>query len=102
MDGYLYFMRANKGFLTCLDAKTGAIQYAIQTIEGIGDMFSSPTGVGNRLYFAAEENVIVVQAGAEFKILTQNKLDDTFHASPVIIGDQLFLRGFKALYCFEE
>lgn len=102
MDGYLYFLRANNGSLTCLDAKTGEEQYATEKVEGISSIFSSPTGANGMLYIAGTENVTVVQAGPEFKILAQNKLDDTFHSSPVIIGEDLFLRGFKSLYCFSK
>jgi len=102
MNGYLYFLRANTGSLTCLDAKSGEVQYSTEKVEGISSIFSSPTGAADKLYIAGTENVTVVQAGPEFKILSQNKLEDTFHASPVIIGDELFLRGFKSLYCFAE
>jgi len=102
MDGYLYFLRTNHGFLTCLDAKTGEIKYSKEKVEGISNIFSSPTGVNNRIYIAADGIVNVVQAGPEFNSLARNELDDTFHASPVIIGDNLILRGFKSLYCFKE
>jgi hypothetical protein len=44
----------------------------------------------------------VVRAGGEFSMLSKNTLDDTFHASPVIVGNDLFLRGFKYLYCISE
>ena len=29
-------------------------------------------------------------------------LDDSFYASPVILGNSLFLRGVKSLYCVSE
>lgn len=102
MDGYLYFLRVNNGALTCLDARTGEVQYSKEKVEGISSIFSSPTGAGGMLYIAGTENVTVVKAGPEFEIISQNPLDDTFHASPVIIGDELFLRGFKSLYCFSK
>lgn len=102
MDNYLYFLRTNNGYLTCLDAKTGEVIYSKVKLDSISSIFSSPTGVDNRLYIAADGSVNVIQAGPEFKSLAINKLDDTFHASPVIIGNNLFLRGFKSLYCFEE
>ena len=102
MDGYLYFLRVNNGFLTCLDAKSGEVQYAVEKVEGISAIFSSPTAVGDRIYIAATEAVTVVKAGPKFEVIATNTLDDTFHASPVIIGDELFLRGFKNLYCFAE
>lgn len=102
MNDLLFFLFGNKGIITCLDAKTGTPKYSKEKVENIGNIFSSPTGVGNRLYIAAEGSVAVLGAGPEFQILAQTELDDTFHASPVILGNKLILRGFKFLYCFEE
>jgi outer membrane protein assembly factor BamB len=102
MDGKLYFLRNNNGFLTCLDAKTGKPFYSNQKLESTSTLYSSPTGASNRLYIAAQGVVMVIQAGAEYKALANNPLDDNFHASPVVVGDQLFLRGFKNLYCISE
>ncbi len=102
MDGKYYFMKGNNGIMTCLDAKTGKVIYSNQKLEGITNMFSSPTGNKDKIYIAATNTVDVVKAGAEFSLLSKNTLDDTFHASPVIIGNDLFLRGFKYLYCISE
>jgi len=102
MDGKLYFLRVNNGYISCLDAKDGTVYYGKQKLEGISTIFSSPTGVGDRLYIAAKEICLVVKAGETFEILSSNTLDDNFHASPVVVGDQLILRGFESLYCFEE
>jgi hypothetical protein len=41
----------------------------------------------------------VVKQGPEFEILAKNMLEDNFNASPVAVGKQLFLRGYKHLYC---
>ncbi len=102
MNGKLYFLRANNGVLTCLDAKTGAVVYSKEKLEGISTLFSSPTGVDNRLYIAAENICLVVSAGQKPEILSSNPLNDNFHASPVIVGNELIVRGFNSLYCFEE
>lgn len=102
MDGKLYFLRANNGVLTCLNAKTGEIYYSKEKLEGISTLFSSPTGVADRLYIVADKICLVVKAGEKFEILSSNELNDNFHASPVIVGNQLILRGFASLYCFEE
>lgn len=102
MDGKLYFLKANNGILTCLNAKDGKVLYSNQKIEGINNIFSSPTGVKDRIYMAATGVVDVIKAGNEFSLLAKNTLDDTFHASPIIIGNDLFLRGFKYLYCISE
>lgn len=102
MDGKLYFLKGNNGILTCLDAKNGKVIYSNQKLEGISNIFSSPTGNKDKIYIAATGTVDVVKAGSEFSILAKNALDDTFHASPVIVGNDLFLRGFKYLYCISE
>ncbi|MFA5330711.1 MAG: PQQ-binding-like beta-propeller repeat protein [Prolixibacteraceae bacterium] len=102
MDGKLYFLKGNNGIMTCLDAKTGKVIYSNQKVDGITNIFSSPTGCADKIYIAATNTVDVIQAGSEFKLLTQNKLDDTFEASPVIVGNDLLLRGTKYLYCISE
>jgi outer membrane protein assembly factor BamB len=102
MDGKLYFLRANNGELTCLDAKTGKVLYSKEKLEGIGNLYSSPSGCGDRIYVAAENICLVIKAGETFKIVASNALEDNFHASPVIVGNELILRGFKSLYCFSE
>ena len=102
MDGKLYFLRANNGELTCLDAKTGNVFYSKQKLGEIGNLYSSPSGVGDRIYIAAENICLVIKAGEKFEITASNPLEDNFHASPVIVGNELFLRGFKSLYCFSE
>lgn len=102
MGGRIYFLRANNGELTCLDAKTGEVIYSREKLEGISTLFSSPTGVENRLYIAAENICLVINAGNKFEIQASNPLRDNFHASPVIVGNKLILRGFNSLYCFEE
>lgn len=102
MDGKVYFLKGNNGIMTCLDAKSGNVIYSNQKLDGITNIFSSPTGCGDKIYIAATNTVDVVQAGNNFKILASNKLDDTFEASPVIVGNDLFLRGYRYLYCLSQ
>jgi outer membrane protein assembly factor BamB len=100
MDGRLYFLKANNGYLTCLDAADGTIYYSSQKLEGIQEIFTSPLGIKDRIYIAGTNGMVsVVRQGDEFRVLAQNQLDDSFFASPVAVGDDLFLRGKKYLYC---
>jgi outer membrane protein assembly factor BamB len=101
-DGKLYFLKGNSGAMTCLNAKDGKVLYSNQKAEGIDKIFSSPTAGKDRIYIAATGLVDVVKAGGEFSLLAKNTLDDTFEASPVIVGNDLFLRGAKYLYCISE
>lgn len=102
MNGKLYFLRVNNGYISCLDAKDGTVHYAKQKLEGISTIFSSPTGAADKLYIAAKDICLVVKAGETFEILSSNVLNDNFHASPVVVNNQLILRGFESLYCFEK
>ncbi len=102
-NGKLYFLKANNGSLTCLDASDGKVNYAIQKLEGTGNIYSSPTGVADRFYIVGENGLTyVLKQGPQFEVIAKNKLDDGFHASPVIVGDDLYLRGFKHLYCISK
>jgi len=103
MDGKIYFLKVNNGYLTCLNAKNGTEYYTNQKLEGIKNIFTSPVGVKDRIYIAGTNGIfMVVKTGASFEFLSQNSLDDQFFASPVILGDDLFLRGVKALYCIAK
>ena len=102
MGGRLYFLRANNGELTCLDAKNGEVKYSKVRLEGINNLYSSPSGVDNRIYIVSENICLVIKAGDTYEVLSSNKLEDDFHASPVIVGNNLILRGFNSLYCFSE
>jgi outer membrane protein assembly factor BamB len=103
LGNYLYFLRGNNGILSCFDAKTGTPHYSNQRLEGMGNIFASLFGTKDRIYIAGQKGTFyVVKTGAEFAILTKNILDDNFNASPVGVGKQLFLRGYKNLYCIEE
>ena len=102
MDGKLYFLKANNGIMTCLNAKDGKVLYSNQKLDGITNIFSSPTGNRDKIYIAGQGVVDVVKAGGDFSLISKNILDDTFHASPVIVENDLFLRGFKYLYCISD
>lgn len=102
MDGKLYFLKGNNGIMTCLNAKDGKVIYSNQKVDGITNIFSSPTGCKDKIYMSATGIVDVVKAGSEFSLLAKNTLDDTFEASPVIVGNDLILRGSKYLYCISE
>jgi len=103
MDNNLYFLKVNHGYLTCLDARDGKEYFSNQRLEGIQNIFTSLVGVKDRIYVsAANGNTAVVKHSTDFEVISVNKLEDKFHASPVIIGDELYLRGFKYLYCISE
>jgi len=40
----------------------------------------------------------VIKAGPVFEVLAKNMLDDGFDASPALVDNEMFLRGYKYLY----
>ena len=46
--------------------------------------------------------MVVLKRGPEIKVLAINKLNETFYASPAIVGDAIYLRGDENLFCFAE
>jgi outer membrane protein assembly factor BamB len=102
-DGLLYFTKDRVAFLTCMDAVTGKVHYSNQRLQGLRHVFASPTGVDDRVYILSRDGVtIVLRHGPEFLVLATNSLDDKFDASPVIVGDEIFLRGHQYLYCISK
>ncbi len=101
-EDHLYFLKSNNGILSCYDAKTGKVIYSNQRLEGMGNIFTSPVIASNKIIILGQKGVAyVVKHGSTFEILSKNQLDDNFNASPVVVGNQLFLRGYKNLYCIE-
>lgn len=101
-----YFLKGNNAILTNLDARTGAVLFGPERLEGIdgaAGVYASPVGASDRVYIAGQNGVTLVLArGPKLEILAANQLDDAFDASPAIVGRDLFLRGRKYLYCLRE
>jgi len=97
-------MQRMAGNITAIPGKnTELFLYKFQKLEGIKDIFTSPVGCKDRIYIAGTNGTFsVVKVGTEFELISQNKLDDSFYASPVIIDNNLYLRGTKYLYCISE
>ena len=93
--GEIYFVSDN-GILSCLDARTGTLNYQ----ERLGSNFSaSPTHADGRLYWQAEEGETIVMApGREFLKLASNPVDGLTYASLAVSGRAFYLRSASHLY----
>lgn len=99
-DNLLYMFKSNKGILSCLDAKTGKPHFGPVRLEGIDGVYASPVGAANHVYIVGRGgSSLVLKKGASMEVAAANRLDDRFDASPVIVGNELYLRGHKSLYC---
>ena len=102
-DGILYFLKTNNGLLSAFDAKTGKPHYQLQRLEQVPEVFSSPVGAAGRVYIPGREGTtVVLKHGPTFEIVAVNELADGFDASPALVGREIYLRGYKYLYCIAE
>jgi outer membrane protein assembly factor BamB len=95
--GQLYFFKHVRSFLTSVDAATGETHFKERV--GLGNVFASPVAAAGRIYLLGREGKsLVLEPGPTLKVLAENELEDGFDASPVIVGDTLYLRGRRFLY----
>jgi outer membrane protein assembly factor BamB len=99
-DGKIYFLKSNRGILTCLDARTGEEIYTRQRLEGISSIYSSPVAGNGKIYLTGRDGTtLVIDAGREFTVIGTNRIDERVDASIALVGDQMFIRGSHSLYC---
>jgi outer membrane protein assembly factor BamB len=100
---HLVFLQANTPVLTILDRNTGKALVDRERLPEGGDYYASPVAAAGRIYLVNRQGTSLVLRDADrFEILATNKLDDTFDASPAVVGRRLFLRGEKYLWCVER
>lgn len=101
--GLIYFLKHNKGILTCLDAANGQRVYGPVRLENIDGVYASLVAAGDHIYVVGRDGQIaVVQHGRRFKQVATNVLADRFDASPAISGNTLLLRGHQRLYAISQ
>jgi len=98
-EGRLYLV-SDRGVVTCLDARTGAVQYDDLRVPRPGRFTASPVAFGGNVLFTSEEgDTFVVRAGARAELLATNSLGEAMFASPALSQGRIFLRGVRHLYC---
>ncbi len=97
------YLLEDRSFFSCLGATDGARHYFKHRLPGMLNFSASPVGAADRIYLLSEEGrTVVVQRGPQLKVLAINELDESFFASPAIVGNVIYLRGNKHLFCFAK
>jgi outer membrane protein assembly factor BamB len=98
----LYCTEERGAVLSVLDAKTGKPVVDRERLPGAASFYGSPVSAGGRVYFVDQKGVgLVLKPGDELEVLATNRLGDNVDASPAAVGNQLFVRGEKFLWCIE-
>ena len=99
-EGILYFLKGNTGVLSALDAKSGKPHYQLQRMEATPNVFASPVGADGKVIVLGQDGgAVVLKHGPTYEVLATNKLEDKFDASPALVDGEMFLRGYRYLYC---
>jgi outer membrane protein assembly factor BamB len=90
-------------FLLCVDLATGKMRGQAR-LAGGGAWRASPTGADGKVYCLSEEGeVVVVEAGGEFKILSRTNLGDgPTQSTLAAAGGRLYVRTATKLHCFGD
>jgi outer membrane protein assembly factor BamB len=98
--GDYYYTLYDRGFFTCHDARKGNEVYPKVRIDpGVNAFTSSPWAYNGKIFCLSEDgDTFVIQAGAEFKLLGKNSLDEMCMATPAIVRGSLVIRTASKLY----
>ncbi len=97
-DGLVYLM-TDKGLLTCLDARTGAVKYEGARLPVPANFMASPVALaGSLLLMSQDGDTFVVKAGPQFEVVRTNALGEPISASAAAAPGRLFIRGERHLF----
>ena len=100
VDKYLYMLKENRAILTCVDVSNGTVVFGPERLEGLSGVYASPLAVNDKVYLLGRDGAaMVLNSGPALEVLATNTLSDKFDASPAVVGDALYLRGRKYLFC---
>ena len=100
LDDDILHLLTDNGQLSALNVKTGEPHYQQQRLPKPYNFKASPIAVNSRLYLASEEeDVLVVKTGPAYEVLATNTLvGQSFIATPVAAGGDLYLRSRTHLF----
>ncbi|MCP5114445.1 MAG: PQQ-binding-like beta-propeller repeat protein [bacterium] len=100
-DGKKIYVVNDRGIASALNPTTGEVIGERKRLEP-GTYSSSPLLADGKIYATSEDGpTTVFTPGDEFEILAVNKLDTYTLASPVAVGNQIFIRTMEHLYCIQ-
>ncbi len=93
---HLYIL-SDAGMMTCVVSATGKQVWQ----ESLGARFyASPVSVNGRIYVVTRSGeMIVLKAGAEYKVLAKSALGEKSDATPAIANGRMYIRTLNHLIC---
>ncbi len=99
-QGRVYIVR-DRGEVECIDPATGSTLWTGALPKGRASYYASPVIAGGYLYAAREDGTVFVAevTNGEFKLLSENDMDEPIIGSPVPVSNCILIRGEDHLFC---
>lgn len=96
------YLVGDRGRVVCLDPASGKTVWQDRFPKNRAAFYASPLIANGKLYAPREDGVVFVAevSDAGFKLLSENNMRESVIGSPVPVGNRLFLRGDKHLFCY--
>ena len=93
-----FLLSVNRGGTAfCYEAATGKVLWQ----EKLGRHHASPVLINGLVFFINDDGQVnVIKPGTEFERVAMYELGESCYASPAVSDGQVFVRGFKHLFCF--
>ena len=102
-SGRIYFYKGKSGQLSCVDAATGKPYYMASRIPGVDTTYASPVAAGGYVFLTGRNGTtVVIKDANELSIIQTNSLGEPVDATPAPVGNELFVRGEKHLFCIAK
>ncbi len=99
----LYGTKATSGVVTVLDAKSGKVLTPTSRIDGIKSIYSSLVAANDHIYVTGRSGkTVVYEHGDGLDVVSTNDLGEAVDATLALADKQVFVRGEKHLFCFED
>jgi outer membrane protein assembly factor BamB len=99
-QGRLYYYKEKTGLLTCVEAKTGKTVYAASRVPGVSRTYASPIAANGFVYLTDRNGtIVVIEDAPTLRVVATNEMGEGVDATPAAVGNELFIRGEKHLFC---
>ena len=89
-------MRGLSSRLSCYKVASGEPVFEKERLAGLKNVYASPVGVADQVYVTDRDGTtVVIKKSDTLEVLATN-------TSMVVVGDALFLKGDRYLYCIGE
>jgi outer membrane protein assembly factor BamB len=99
----LVYLVTDRGLVTALDVRTGAVKYEGGRPPIPATFMASPVVIDGRIVLMSEDgDAFVIKPGPVHEVERTNSLGEPIFASPAISQGRIFIRGASNLYCIAK